>query len=593
MDVNGTKRSLAVLYISDGLLASSILGVVKPLLALQEQGEIVFRMKYASHYREEDVEWADVVVLCRSVSPKLLTVIELVQKHKKRLVYDIDDNFFELSIQNPLGRYHRFPPHLYVVREMIRCADAVRVYSRPMEEIAGAWNENTRRLKCYFDFSLIEGIAQRPHEKLRIVYASGRGNADPLAQICLPAVARVLTEYSDQVEFYLFGKAPAYMKHLKNIHELRYISDYSKFIRFFFQQAFDIGLAPLLDDRFHNSKTNNKFREYGAMGVCGVYSDAEIYRECVRDRENGMLVDNTADSWYGAVCALVEDAELRQYVRQNAKQDVQNDYSMENTLRDWREMLFLTRENEPAFKNYRQVRVSVLTDSGLQDKNYRLEQLLLLLGVTQVNYLLDAFQSADLKKMSKCDVCICFASSDRQAELWIATLKNFGFLNVVMDTLLPCKKCTRYPDILFTNPAQPAKNAFAIPDLYTLERPELASDILESLSVLGSDLPFAELYDERRAAIGKNEESVLSLHSPMVLWAELLSRYVSKEGQLQREGLLLRSIERLKPIFMRLACLLKKLWMLISKPFEKVHNAISRRLHNAFALFKVNVLKKY
>ncbi len=147
-------------------------------------------------------------MLCRSLDPALLRVIELVQRYNKRLVYDIDDNFFELSIQNPLGRYHRHPLHLFTVREMIRCADVVRVYSRPMEEIASAWNENTWRLKGYFDFKLIQKVDPKPHQKIRIVYASGRGNADPLAQICLSAVARILWSFRIGSNSTFLGRRP-------------------------------------------------------------------------------------------------------------------------------------------------------------------------------------------------------------------------------------------------------------------------------------------------------------------------------------------------------------------------------------------------
>ena len=73
----------------------------------------------------------------------------------------------------------------------------------------------------------------------------------------------------------------------------------------------DIGIIPLLDDRFNNSKSHLKFIEYSALRLATICSDVPSYRNVVRNGENGLLVDNTTDAWYMAIKKIVDDAGFR------------------------------------------------------------------------------------------------------------------------------------------------------------------------------------------------------------------------------------------------------------------------------------------
>jgi hypothetical protein len=109
--------------------------------------------------------------------------------------------------------------------------------------------------------------------------------------------------------------------------------------------GFDIGLAPLLNDTFHRSKTNNKFREYGACGIAGVYSRADVYTECIEDGKTGILVENDAESWYEGMRRLVEDDELRAAISKAAKEQVERDYSQEFFKQVWKRQIWNVLEN--------------------------------------------------------------------------------------------------------------------------------------------------------------------------------------------------------------------------------------------------------
>ena len=103
----------------------------------------------------------------------------------------------------------------------------------------------------------------------------------------------------------------------------------------FSAMGFDIGLAPLLDDEFHRSKTNNKFREYGACQIAGVYSNVDTYSRYIRDGETGLLVDNTTETWITALTRLITDPQLRLKIVRQALDYAHQNFSQEAYLRVW------------------------------------------------------------------------------------------------------------------------------------------------------------------------------------------------------------------------------------------------------------------
>jgi len=80
---------------------------------------------------------------------------------------------------------------------------------------------------------------------------------------------------------------------------------------------------------FYRSKTNNKFREYGASGIAGIYSNNDVYSRCVENEVSGLLVANNADNWYDAIERMIEDEALRTRIQQRARQYVREHYSQE------------------------------------------------------------------------------------------------------------------------------------------------------------------------------------------------------------------------------------------------------------------------
>jgi hypothetical protein len=104
------------------------------------------------------------------------------------------------------------------------------------------------------------------------------------------------------------------------------------------------------DDTFHRSKTNVKFRDYGAAGIAGIYQQAAVYEEIVH-KQTGWVVSGEPGSWYEGIMALIEDRALLEHIRQNAQHTVYKHYRLEVAAQDWHDdIAAIATEHPPPLK---------------------------------------------------------------------------------------------------------------------------------------------------------------------------------------------------------------------------------------------------
>lgn len=378
-----------------GLIPSTILGVVKPLFQLQRQGEIEFRVVLNKLCLETYIRWADVLVLSRNCEPKDLRIIFLAQKHNKKVVYEIDDNFFQISLETELGRYHRNPVRLFVIQKILECCDRVHVYSESLYDIASQFNKNVKKVRPYFDFSIIEKTARSNHSDIvKIAYSTSRTGYDSLSIIFDSALSIVLEKYS-HVQAFFWGHMSDRFKRLTNVKLMSYEADYNRFVRLFYKEGFDIGLAPMVDDEFHRSKTNNKFREYGGCEVAGIYSNVPLYADCVQDGLTGLLVNNTEREWKEALERLILNHELRNRIRNNARAYVADHYPFEDSINTWRQTFEEVEEKRISYNSlkgypFHRIKAAILIDKNCINQ--------VKVDFSRINLLLEALDGLHFKK---------------------------------------------------------------------------------------------------------------------------------------------------------------------------------------------------
>lgn len=344
------RRKPRVLLIMPALMPSVVIGALRPLSALEADGELLLRPRKSSDWREADLAWADVVVFYRCQEREDLELLYAARQAGKGVIYEIDDNFFEISLGLPLGRWHRNPTRLHALKRFLQMASLVRVYSETLRDQAEKFGAPVALIRSYFDRDLIRGArpkAHKPGAPVKIAYATGRAPDPSLERAMMSALEQTARTFGDKVEITFWRKPPPSLKGHPAIRVLRPTPNYDRFVRSFYIEGFDIGLAPVADTPFYNSKTNNKYREYGGCGVAGVYSNVRLYRACVTDGQNGVLADNTPESWTQSLHRLVTAPELRASIARRAQEDVFAAYSFENAIADWRTHLGQVLARQP------------------------------------------------------------------------------------------------------------------------------------------------------------------------------------------------------------------------------------------------------
>jgi glycosyltransferase involved in cell wall biosynthesis len=324
-----------VLAILPQLIPSTEIGVVKPLLALHRDRRIIFDVTLEPWVSRRQLAQADVVVFCRNTEPRYAAALDAVLALGTPIIYELDDDFFAIPPGAPGGQYHRDPARLAQLERYLRHASLVRVYSEALRARVGELNPHVARVDGLVDWDLVQAArVPRPAAPLRIVYATSRID-DVLAEMFLPDLRRILDTFRGRVEAWFWGYRPSDLGGRPDVHCVGFVQDYNTFFRRFASTGFDIGLAPLPDDEFHRAKSDNKFREYAATGIAGVYSDVPVYRECVTPGRTGLLVPVRPNAWFDAVARLVDDGALRSRIAEEARSYARTRYSVTRSKDVW------------------------------------------------------------------------------------------------------------------------------------------------------------------------------------------------------------------------------------------------------------------
>jgi hypothetical protein len=241
----------------------------------------------------------------------------LAQYDRYRLVFDIDDDLFHVDPANEKAfQFFGDPDTRRRLAQNLRVADMVTVSTEPLAEQMRQYNDNVVVIGNYLDAAVLD--YPRPEwDGLTVGWAGSSTHAGDFA-----AVGSYLREFYRRrpaVRWHSFGHdyggyTGATWRRFTRWRDV--VEDQAAYCA---SMRWDIGIAPLADNVFNQSKSNLKAVEAAAAGIPIVASNLAPYRDTVIHGETGFLA-STRTEWLEALNALADDEGLRERMGKAARE---------------------------------------------------------------------------------------------------------------------------------------------------------------------------------------------------------------------------------------------------------------------------------
>jgi hypothetical protein len=318
---------------------SAVINVVTPLTAMRETGLVQVTIRLQNEVTPVEVAAADVLVLCRNCTPVYRPIFELALSLNIPILYDLDDHLLAAPKGSYTDQLFQTSGRKEMLEWLLRQSTLVRVHSPVLQQVIRQYNPNTAFVWSAVNWALVPSeLPTLSSNPIHIVYAAQRETGETMYQFIRQDIQAVLEKYGARICVHFLGYNPPELSAHPLVVCHPFESDYSEFFSQFTRFGYSIGLAPMIDDLFHNSKTNIKFRDYAAAGAVGIYADTPLYRgNGVVDGETGLIVSGEAGSWLPALVRLIENPSLIETIRQQARKYVASRYNMNTVSQQWME----------------------------------------------------------------------------------------------------------------------------------------------------------------------------------------------------------------------------------------------------------------
>ncbi len=301
----GEKKHVLLLY--KAMIPSVLLCGYYQLQWLEEQGRIEMRHAKSFRVSAEDVSWADIVVMCRLDEPAELALAQRLRREGKKLVYAIDDDLLNVPPEMTSAPHYRMKSIRRAIEGLIGTSDGL---VSPSPVLLGMYGQKHHRT-LLIEEPAMQPVPAREREggPVRIGFVGSVDRAGDVERILKGTLIRLKEEYGGRVQFVFFGAVPDFAEQI-GAECVAYRNSYDEYRRTLDELNLDIGLAPMPDSPFHACKHYNKFIEYAAAGLVGVFSDVMPYSRLREQFGWDLLCDNTPEAWHALLARLIEQPEL-------------------------------------------------------------------------------------------------------------------------------------------------------------------------------------------------------------------------------------------------------------------------------------------
>jgi len=316
--------------------------------------------KIFSQYSKGDIRWADIIVLQKQSNQKALDFVRYGKSHGKKIVTEVDDDFFNIPVWNPAYKHY-----LGKGQDLINfyaLSDAITVTTPHLGKQLSKYNSNTIVLPNSLDIpvlnkfdSMEEGkllkytqYLDSSKNKISLEKASslmdgktiiGWGGSpthfkdleqvsEALIQLCKDNRDVVINMAGSCIDKLMSSVSPEQLILVGAVPIFRYLQTVSSL-------RWDIGICPIEDNLFNRSKSNLKYLEFAQRGYACACSNVGNYSKTVNNGVNGLLTNNTPEEWYSCLSELAVNTSKRSTISAKGIELVEENYNIEKNITLW------------------------------------------------------------------------------------------------------------------------------------------------------------------------------------------------------------------------------------------------------------------
>lgn len=259
-------------------------------------------------------------------------LFRLDRRPNLKLVYEIDDDLW--SVPETMGVVHEYvnrPGVLANIEQNIRVASAVFVSTVELATIVRQFNPRVAVLPNAIQRGVIEDPSLAPSPRLdnRVIVGWGGSATHRHDFETLPGSLFSYINSNSRMFMKILGgdrvigRQGVYQQHVVALglkpNKLFEVGWFDAMADYYRELDYDIGIIPLADIPFNQSKSDIKFLELAARGIPVVASKVGPYARAIAHGKTGFLVDKPGQ-WTKYVSRLANDGALRRRIGNAARE---------------------------------------------------------------------------------------------------------------------------------------------------------------------------------------------------------------------------------------------------------------------------------
>lgn len=278
------------------------------------------------HSGPDEAEWIRAVA--KDPDPE-----NLADYPEKVFLTEIDDYIFDTPTDHVAFEQYQ-PGYLFreVITEQMKALDGIIVTTPFLRDAYARFNPNIHVVPNCLDFDVWDKVENAHTKDVRIGWVGGATHAEDLRTIEKPL--KEFLKKNTNCFFYCVHGIPDFFKGQTRIVPIQKWFRIDKYPKKLAKYAFDIGLAPLVDNNFNRGKSNLRKLEYAGLKIPVLAANVGHFAQTVRHGKDGFLY-NTPEEFYRCLELLAFDKKLRSTMGRLNYFDVKQNYNADIVAREY------------------------------------------------------------------------------------------------------------------------------------------------------------------------------------------------------------------------------------------------------------------